>query len=181
QYADRHPAVARPQGPHRRAKGHGLSRRQALLGACPARAGFRTNRPVVQGRQPHVLRRLHRHTGRLSEAAERTARSLVAPERPMMSAISALRTRSGVDRPQELPVERGWTGVRRRHRPIPAPSAGGPARAAVANSSPMSNRADRLGSPDLIDLFDTPHNRTITWNHLLRQTSDWEGVFHQRL
>src|SRR5437867_7006272 len=44
------------------------------------------------------------------------------------------------------------------------------------NPSPMSNRADRLGSPDLIDLFDTPHNRTITWNHLLRQTSDWEGV-----
>jgi hypothetical protein len=40
------------------------------------------------------------------------------------------------------------------------------------NPSPMSNRADRLGSPDLIDLFDAPHNRTITWNHLLRQTSD---------
>jgi CubicO group peptidase (beta-lactamase class C family) len=44
------------------------------------------------------------------------------------------------------------------------------------NPPPMSNRADRLGAPDLIDLFDTPHNRTITWNHLLRQTSDWEGV-----
>ena len=27
-----------------------------------------------------------------------------------------------------------------------------------------------------IDLFDTPHNRTITWDHLLRQTSDWEGT-----
>lgn len=24
--------------------------------------------------------------------------------------------------------------------------------------------------------FETPHNRKITWNHLLRQTSDWEGV-----
>jgi CubicO group peptidase (beta-lactamase class C family) len=44
------------------------------------------------------------------------------------------------------------------------------------NPLPMSNRADRLSAPDLIDLFDTPHNRTITWNHLLRQTSDWEGV-----
>jgi CubicO group peptidase (beta-lactamase class C family) len=44
------------------------------------------------------------------------------------------------------------------------------------NPSPMSNRADRLDAPDLINLFDTPHNRTITWNHLLRQTSDWEGV-----
>jgi CubicO group peptidase (beta-lactamase class C family) len=39
-----------------------------------------------------------------------------------------------------------------------------------------SNRADRMGAPDLIDLFDTPHNRAITWNHLLRQTSDWEGT-----
>ena len=27
-----------------------------------------------------------------------------------------------------------------------------------------------------IDPFDTPHNRRITWDHLLRQTSDWEGT-----
>jgi CubicO group peptidase (beta-lactamase class C family) len=39
-----------------------------------------------------------------------------------------------------------------------------------------NNRADRMSTPDLVDLFDTPHNRTITWNHLLRQTSDWEGT-----
>ena len=25
-------------------------------------------------------------------------------------------------------------------------------------------------------LFDTPHNATITWDHLLRQTSDWQGT-----
>src|SRR5262249_6737145 len=48
-YAAPTPPVARPQGPHRRAQGRGLSRRQALLGACPARAGFGTHRPVVQG------------------------------------------------------------------------------------------------------------------------------------
>src|SRR5467141_2975835 len=29
---------------------------------------------------------------------------------------------------------------------------------------------------ELVVLFETPHNRTITWNHLLRQTSDWEGT-----
>lgn len=28
----------------------------------------------------------------------------------------------------------------------------------------------------LLDLFNTPHNRTITWDHLLRQVSDWEGT-----
>ena len=28
----------------------------------------------------------------------------------------------------------------------------------------------------LIYLFETPHNRTITWDHMLRQTSDWEGT-----
>ncbi len=28
----------------------------------------------------------------------------------------------------------------------------------------------------MLDLFATPHNRTITWDHLLRQVSDWEGT-----
>ncbi len=32
------------------------------------------------------------------------------------------------------------------------------------------------GPSQLIDLFGTPHNKTITWNDLLRQTSDWEGT-----
>jgi CubicO group peptidase (beta-lactamase class C family) len=38
------------------------------------------------------------------------------------------------------------------------------------------NKADRFGKSELLDLFSTPHNRTITWNDLLRQTSDWEGT-----
>jgi CubicO group peptidase (beta-lactamase class C family) len=37
-------------------------------------------------------------------------------------------------------------------------------------------RAERAGEPELLSLFATPHNRTITWDHLLRQTSDWEGT-----
>lgn len=44
------------------------------------------------------------------------------------------------------------------------------------NPVPAGNRAERMAAPDLVDLFATPHNRTITWNHLLRQTSDWEGT-----
>jgi hypothetical protein len=32
------------------------------------------------------------------------------------------------------------------------------------------------GKPVLIYPFETKHNRTITWNDLLRQTSDWEGT-----
>ena len=44
------------------------------------------------------------------------------------------------------------------------------------NPTPAGNKSDRMGSADLLDLFDTPHNRTITWDHLLRQTSDWEGT-----
>src|SRR5258708_10500678 len=39
-----------------------------------------------------------------------------------------------------------------------------------------ANKADRLGRSDFIELFDTPHNRPITWNDMLRQTSDWEGT-----
>jgi len=30
--------------------------------------------------------------------------------------------------------------------------------------------------PANVDLFDAPHNRSIKWDHLLRQTSDWQGT-----
>ena len=32
------------------------------------------------------------------------------------------------------------------------------------------------GDPGIFRPFDTPHNRRVTWNDLLRQTSDWEGT-----
>ena len=32
-----------------------------------------------------------------------------------------------------------------------------------------------LARPSTVDLFPGEHNRRITWDHLLRQTSDWEG------
>lgn len=38
------------------------------------------------------------------------------------------------------------------------------------------NKADHLYEEDVFELFDTEHNRKITWDHLLRQTSDWEGT-----
>jgi CubicO group peptidase (beta-lactamase class C family) len=44
---------------------------------------------------------------------------------------------------------------------------------------PLGNYGDRsndLSKPALIDLFGTPHNREISWDDLLRQTSDWEGT-----
>jgi|SoiMethySBSTD1v2_1073268.scaffolds.fasta_scaffold01707_31 CubicO group peptidase (beta-lactamase class C family) len=44
------------------------------------------------------------------------------------------------------------------------------------NPLPATNKSDRLGGSDLLNLFDTAHNRTISWDHLLRQTSDWEGT-----
>ena len=30
--------------------------------------------------------------------------------------------------------------------------------------------------PADVDLFDAPHNQNIRWDHLLRQTSDWQGT-----
>lgn len=36
--------------------------------------------------------------------------------------------------------------------------------------------AELLGEPELLQPFATPHNRTLTWDHMLRQTSDWEGT-----
>jgi CubicO group peptidase (beta-lactamase class C family) len=37
------------------------------------------------------------------------------------------------------------------------------------------NKADHLEHEDVFDLFSGTHNRKITWDNLLRQTSDWEG------
>ena len=39
-----------------------------------------------------------------------------------------------------------------------------------------AGRAESLGEPRLLEPFETEHNRKITWEHLLRQTSDWEGT-----
>ena len=46
----------------------------------------------------------------------------------------------------------------------------------VLDRGESPRRAERLGAPEVIEPFETPHNRTITWEHLLRQTSDWEGT-----
>jgi CubicO group peptidase (beta-lactamase class C family) len=43
--------------------------------------------------------------------------------------------------------------------------------------NPSASRpAEEFGTPQLLYPFATAHNRTITWDHLLRQTSDWEGT-----
>ena len=39
----------------------------------------------------------------------------------------------------------------------------------------VSDRA-RDYMPPGVDLFEAPHNQAITWDHLLRQTSDWQGT-----
>jgi CubicO group peptidase (beta-lactamase class C family) len=39
----------------------------------------------------------------------------------------------------------------------------------------VNDRARRYMPPG-VDLFDAPHNQPITWDHLLRQTSDWQGT-----
>ena len=40
----------------------------------------------------------------------------------------------------------------------------------------LHGRAESLGEAQLLEPFETEHNRKITWEHLLRQTSDWEGT-----
>ncbi len=39
-----------------------------------------------------------------------------------------------------------------------------------------ADKAEHLGEAQLLTPFETPHNRKITWDHLLRQVSDWEGT-----
>ena len=38
------------------------------------------------------------------------------------------------------------------------------------------DEADKFGKSKFLELFETEHNRKITWDNLLRQTSDWEGT-----
>lgn len=40
----------------------------------------------------------------------------------------------------------------------------------------VNRSADLVGQPQLLQPFITPHNKTLTWDHMLRQTSDWEGT-----
>lgn len=40
----------------------------------------------------------------------------------------------------------------------------------------VNRPAELYGQPQLLRPFDTEHNRNITWDQLLRQTSDWEGT-----
>lgn len=42
------------------------------------------------------------------------------------------------------------------------------------------NARARDAMPPGVDLFDAPHNQTITWDHLLRQTSDWQGTLWEK-
>lgn len=46
----------------------------------------------------------------------------------------------------------------------------------VYNTGEKFDAADKFGTSRFINLFDTEHNRQITWEQLLRQTSDWEGT-----
>ncbi len=41
---------------------------------------------------------------------------------------------------------------------------------------PLMNKADGFDSNDLFEPFASEHNRKITWDHLLRQTSNWQGT-----
>ncbi len=40
----------------------------------------------------------------------------------------------------------------------------------------VSDKATQSSQSQWINLFDTKHNKKITWDHLLRQVSDWEGT-----
>ncbi|MCO6510325.1 MAG: serine hydrolase [Aridibacter famidurans] len=56
-----------------------------------------------------------------------------------------------------------------------------PVHLSMAPVSPLStygdfDKAEDFGKTRFLELFKTDHNRKITWDDLLRQTSDWEGT-----
>ena len=40
----------------------------------------------------------------------------------------------------------------------------------------INRSAEELGKPQLLSPFESEHNRSLTWDVMLRQTSDWEGT-----
>ena len=46
----------------------------------------------------------------------------------------------------------------------------------VYSSAAAGNKSDTFSTPDFLYLFESLHNRTITWDNLLRQVSDGEGT-----
>ena len=46
----------------------------------------------------------------------------------------------------------------------------------VYNPANIARTPEDLGKPQLLYPFTTPHNRLLTWDVMLRQTSDWEGT-----
>lgn len=46
----------------------------------------------------------------------------------------------------------------------------------VYNPFMVARAAEDFGKGELLMPFATPHNKTITWDAMLRQTSDWEGT-----
>ncbi|MGQ0542363.1 MAG: serine hydrolase domain-containing protein, partial [Blastocatellia bacterium] len=48
--------------------------------------------------------------------------------------------------------------------------------AAVYKPDVRFDKAEKFGQEHFINLFESEHNRKITWEHLLRQTSDWGGT-----
>ena len=46
----------------------------------------------------------------------------------------------------------------------------------VYNPANITRTPEDLGKPQLLYPFNSPHNRLLTWDVMLRQTSDWEGT-----
>ena len=81
-------------------------------------------------------------------------------------------TKSFVSSTVGLAVDRGL--IRSIDDPVHAYV--GPVLPARTDGFDTERSVGRFGAPVPFEPFATPHNRRITWNHLLRQTSDWEGT-----
>jgi len=86
----------------------------------------------------------------------RMIRDIKDPVRGYMTPILALRGPPGVDTPLA---------------PVPPTNMGWPD--AV---SPAPRIGNAYAAFELLEPFESEHNRKITWEHLLRQTSDWQGT-----
>jgi CubicO group peptidase (beta-lactamase class C family) len=175
-------AVPAPSAPRTAAPAAPRAPRTAAY--FPDRFGWQHKRPEEVGMDPALV----------AEAVQQAIPAETAGSRDMALAQKASFGREPFDTIIGPISDRGpASGLITRHGYIVA-EWGEPARADITNSVTKTFLTTVVGlawqrglirdvddyvrdyMPAGVDLFEAPHNRTIRWNHLLRQTSDWQGT-----
>jgi CubicO group peptidase (beta-lactamase class C family) len=173
----------------------------SLAGAVGAQRSAAPGAPAASAYFPDRLDWLHKRpdeVGMSPTLLDQAVRTAVASETPAPKDMTALLMGSFAGEPFDTIIgpirDRGpASGLITRHGYIVA-EWGEPMRVDITNSVTKTFLTTVIGlawqrglirdtndyvrdyMPPDVTLFDAPHNRQIRWEHMLRQTSDWQGT-----